>query len=151
MRHVAMTLFAGAAIAAACSATSAHAQGKTYPSYYGSTPSPSYYPMRNWYDQDTYMNPNPFPEYPARGYEERGLLNCVSTKCYPGAGAVTVWIPSVLRGCTNAGLLLRRSVRLRTLRPRGPHGLSLRLVVRQIQDARRCERERRFRSVEGEG
>jgi hypothetical protein len=83
MRHVALTLFAGAAIAAACSATSAHAQGKTYPSYYGSTPSPSYYPMRNWYDQDTYMNPNPFPEYPARGYEERAYSTAYPPSVIP--------------------------------------------------------------------
>jgi hypothetical protein len=50
-------------------APAAHAQGKTYPGYYW-TPSPSYYPMRNWYDQDTYMNPNPFPSYQPRMYDD---------------------------------------------------------------------------------
>lgn len=71
MKHVALTLFALAAIAATGSQTPARAQGKTYPSYYGSTPSAAYYPMRNWYDQDTYMNPNPFPEYRPHLYEDR--------------------------------------------------------------------------------
>jgi hypothetical protein len=48
----------------------AHAQGTTYPSYYGNTPSPSFYHLPNQYDRDTYMNPNPFPSYQPRRYEE---------------------------------------------------------------------------------
>jgi hypothetical protein len=86
MRHVALILFAAAAIAAAGSGKPAHAQGKTYPSYYGSTPSASFYPMRNWYDQDTYMNPNPFPEYPARTYEERAYSTSYPPNAFPAPG-----------------------------------------------------------------
>lgn len=51
--------------------SSAQAQYKTYPGYYGATPSPSYYNLPNSYDRDTYLNPNPFPEPNRRGYEER--------------------------------------------------------------------------------
>src|SRR5580704_17397498 len=58
------------ALAANGFSTAAHAQGKTYPSYFGATPSASYYQMKNQYDQDTYMNPNPFPSYHSRGYDE---------------------------------------------------------------------------------
>ncbi len=86
MRHVALTLLAVAAIAA-CSGTGAHAQGKTYPSYYGSTPSAAYYPMRNWYDQDTYMNPNPFPEYRPHLYEERAYSASYPPSVFPAPPA----------------------------------------------------------------
>jgi hypothetical protein len=82
MKNVALTLLAVAAMAA-CSGTPAHAQGKTYPSYYGSTPSASYYPMRNWYDQDTYMNPNPFPEYRQHVYEERAYSTSYPPSVFP--------------------------------------------------------------------
>jgi hypothetical protein len=45
-----------------------HAQYKTYPGYYGLTPSPAYYDLKNPYDRDTYMNPNPFPSYDPSPY-----------------------------------------------------------------------------------
>jgi hypothetical protein len=73
MKPLRASLFAVAAIAlgvAGWGTSAAHAQGKTYPSYYGLTPSAAYYPMANPYDRDTYMNPNPFPEYRPRMYEE---------------------------------------------------------------------------------
>jgi len=76
MRQLRVSLFVIAAIALGAGGLGtpvAHAQGKTYPSYYGLTPSAAYYPMSNPYDRDTYMNPNPFPSYPSyrpRPYEE---------------------------------------------------------------------------------
>ena len=83
MRNVALTLLALAAIATAGTGTPAQAQGKTYPSYYGSTPSAAYYPMRNWYDQDTYLNPNPFPEYRSRAYDERPYTTSYPPSAFP--------------------------------------------------------------------
>jgi hypothetical protein len=53
---------------AAFDAPAARAQYMTYPSYYGLTPSAAYYDLKNPYDRDTYMNPNPFPGYEARPY-----------------------------------------------------------------------------------
>jgi hypothetical protein len=86
MKRMALTLVAAAAMAA-CSSSPAHAQGKTYPSYYGSTPSASYYPMRNWYDKDTYMNPNPFPEYRPHVYEERRYTTSYPPSVFPAPPA----------------------------------------------------------------
>jgi hypothetical protein len=66
MRHVpsfSLLFVAIVLTASAFEAPPAHAQGKTYPSYYNRTPSPAYYDLGNEYDRDTYMNPNPFPSY----------------------------------------------------------------------------------------
>ena len=72
MRKRTVLLTAAAALAAGLTATpAAFAQYKTYPGYYNRTPSPSYYQLPNEYDRDTYMNPNPFPAYRSRTYEER--------------------------------------------------------------------------------
>ena len=82
MRQRTFILFAIAAIASGVGiwgTPAAHAQGKTYPSYFGSTPSAAYYNLPNPYDRDTYMNPNPFPAYRPRMYEERGY----SGSAYP--------------------------------------------------------------------
>ena len=73
MRQAKRTLFMIAAItlvAGGMGTPAAHAQGTTYPGYYGLTPSPTYYNLPNPYDRDTYMNPNPFPSYRSRAYEE---------------------------------------------------------------------------------
>lgn len=61
--HLTLALAAAALVFGACQMPTAQAQGHTYPSYYGSTPSASYYDLGNVNDTDTYMNPNPFPAY----------------------------------------------------------------------------------------
>jgi hypothetical protein len=66
MRYFIYSASAAGAIALAIGAVgtpAALAQGHTYPGYFGNTPSASYYELRNPYDEDTYMNPNPFPSY----------------------------------------------------------------------------------------
>jgi hypothetical protein len=72
---------------AAWHAPTAQAQYKTYPSYYGLTPSPAYYDLKNEYDRDTYMNPNPFPSYDPAPYvpapSPYGYYNA-----YPRAGYI---------------------------------------------------------------
>jgi hypothetical protein len=54
--------------ASAFKTPAAQAQYKTYPGYYSRTPSPAYYDLKNEYDRDTYLNPNPFPSYTAGPY-----------------------------------------------------------------------------------
>jgi hypothetical protein len=64
MRHVPRILLFVASVLTlgAWGPSTAQAQYKTYPSYYGLTRSSAYYDLPNEYDRDTYMNPNPFPE-----------------------------------------------------------------------------------------
>ena len=80
-------LFAAAAVLAAgfTTAPAAWAQYKTYPNSYNRTPSPSYYPIPNEYDRDTYMNPNPFPAYRSRPYEERYRAAYPPSAYFPAA------------------------------------------------------------------
>jgi hypothetical protein len=66
-----LSIAAAVALAAGLWASPVHAQGKTYPSTYGLTPSPSYYQMPNANDRDTYLNPNPFPAYNSTIYQTR--------------------------------------------------------------------------------
>jgi len=68
IRGLVMVIVCG--LVSTATAPAAHAQGgyKTYPGYYGRTPSPSYYDLGTEADRDTYMRPWPYYTPPPDRY-----------------------------------------------------------------------------------